>query len=254
VLAESGIKIRLNRGGRPNRKRELLEQAAREIVLEVAEGISCSYRPLSYGTSGSLQPPACGQPVRFVGDKDPLCDFHQSAAKDYRLTAETLAARQRETLTQSCAKCGESWETTLLRAKAVWEAHRRHCSARAPETRFDHDEAVRLYVEEELTLRAVGEQLGVTESAVWVVLRDRGIPRRSVGQRPGSVPPNRKFNPDEAIRLYAEGLSCQAIAERLDLASASSVHAALRRRGIEMRPPGWSDATRARRWLNAAAA
>src|SRR5579859_1995845 len=249
VLAGGGVPIRRDKGGRPSRARELVEQA-REIAIE---GITdpdgcermCTYRPARYAAGSALEAPPCGRPVRVFagGSEEALCDLHASMAKDYGLSAEVIAVRMRQTMTQSCALCGDSWETSLLRAPDVWAAHVLRCRQPAARTTFDWNEAERLYVEEGMTLRGVGDQLGVTESAVHLALKSRGVPRRAAGRSVGSVPTNRRIDPDAAIALYAEGLSCEAIGDRLGVSS-SSVHACLRSRGIEMRPAGWSDETR----------
>jgi transposase len=134
VLTEAGVTIRKDKGGR-KRQRQLLEEAA-GISPELAEGLTCTYRPPSYGPSSAdasgegrvsrepaLQTPACGRPVRFAGDGDSLCEFHASARKDYALTADEIARRQRDEIEQSCAACGAGpWRTTLLRARATFEA------------------------------------------------------------------------------------------------------------------------------------
>lgn len=124
VLESAGVRIIPNKGGRPGRRKELLDQA-RSVELEVAEGRTCEYRPPHVGTSSALLAPACGRPVLFAGGREALCEVHAVLAKDFASTPEEIAQRQRESLTVRCA-CGWSCESTALRSSAVFAYHRAH--------------------------------------------------------------------------------------------------------------------------------
>ena len=70
-------------------------------------------------------------------------------------------------------------------------------------------EAIRLYVEEGLTLKEVGARLGVSPSTVWGVLQKAAVTRRRA---------NVTERNDEIARLYAEGdLTLKEIGERFSL-------------------------------------
>lgn len=257
VLTEAGVRIVPNRGGRPSRQRELLEQA-KDVTLERAGAdVTCSYRPPAYGAGATsadgdgrtsrgpaLREPACGRPVRFASNRDPLCDFHASMAKSYMPTAEDLARRQREELVQSCASCGDSWSTTLLRARVSWAHHVKHCrgttTPAAHNRKLPRDaEVIRLYTQEGQTVQEIAAAYGLaSESSVLRVLELNGVPRRPRGVPVGGPRENRKLPADDVIAaLYAEGLTIREIAGRYG-ATSTAVYEKLRRAGSVMRPPG----------------
>ncbi|CAN5667437.1 hypothetical protein BH09ACT8_BH09ACT8_15530 [soil metagenome] len=45
-------------------------------------------------------------------------------------------------------------------------------------TSYEIDRAVQLYVDDELSIRAIGKQLGKSKGSVWKALHDRGVPMR----------------------------------------------------------------------------
>jgi lambda repressor-like predicted transcriptional regulator len=102
------------------------------------------------------------------------------------------------------------------------------------------DEVIRLYVDERLSLREVGERLYWSLNAVRNVLMFRGVRVRSRGEslRLSSHNP-RRLTQDELDRtaeLYLSGLSLAQVAERLGLAL-DTIRRRLVRAGVTIRTP-----------------
>lgn len=102
------------------------------------------------------------------------------------------------------------------------------------QTKINAGEAIRLYVDERLSLEECGQRLGVTGAGVRVVLLKNGIRLRSQSEQ------QTKIDVAEATRLYVEeGLSIAKCAERLGF-DFRSVYNALRRNGVDTsRGIGW---------------
>jgi transposase-like protein len=47
-----------------------------------------------------------------------------------------------------------------------------------PMTVTEIDEAVRLYVDQKLSIRTIAQQLGKSKGSVWKALHERGVPMR----------------------------------------------------------------------------
>lgn len=89
----------------------------------------------------------------------------------------------------------------------------------------------RLYVDDGLTLAAMGERLGVAAQTVHNWLVAAGVPRRP---NPATTRPD--ISDEQIIRLYGGGgYAAAEIADRLGC-SPSLVYARLARRGIARRP------------------
>ena len=123
VLETAGVRIRPDKGGRPSRRREILEEA-QTLDVTPAEDVTCVYRPPVWGSGSLLQPPMCGRPVTLAGAREPLCDGHRNAGRFTTLTRDEEAIRLREQVIVRCA-CGWSCDSTAKRSSAVFEHHRR---------------------------------------------------------------------------------------------------------------------------------
>lgn len=89
-------------------------------------------------------------------------------------------------------------------------------------------EAIRLYVEERLTLKEVGARLGVSLSTAWDILQKAGVSRRRKGPRWGKW--TRRH--EEIARAYVEeGLTLEEVGRRFGL-SPSTVFYVLQKAGV----------------------
>jgi hypothetical protein len=92
---------------------------------------------------------------------------------------------------------------------------------------LDDDEIVRLYVEERLRAKAIGEMVGCSDAKVYAVLEAARIPRSSRARLPL----------DEAIRLYQhEGWSLTRLGARFGVCG-STVRRHLQEAGVRTRDP-----------------
>lgn len=93
-------------------------------------------------------------------------------------------------------------------------------------SRIDVAEAIRLYVDEGLSLDECGRRMGVTGTGVKVALARHGIPTRSLSEQ------STRIDRAEAVRLYVdERLSLVECGERMGF-SWTGVRAALIRAGV----------------------
>ncbi len=166
-------------------------------------------------------------------------------------------------LDRQCAHCAKSFRvrrSQLARTPSIYCSPGCANRSRAGEsgTAFaSREELARLYVDEGMTLKAIGDRYGVTLQAVAYHLECAGVPRREwngaqvvlspeakaksrANHTRGAANHNFRNVPDaEIIALYADGLSTAAIAARFSV-SAITINRHLRANGVERRQPGFS--------------
>jgi transposase len=91
----------------------------------------------------------------------------------------------------------------------------------------------RLYVLEDRTLHQVGEELGVSYTTVWLLLKKCGIKSRNRGRKPGGI-----VNVGIAKKLYTQGWSLKKLGQFFGVAK-ETVRKYLVEAGVKIRSRTW---------------
>lgn len=166
-------------------------------------------------------------------------------------------------LDRECAHCQQPFRVKrnqLARTPSIYCSPACANRARAGESGAafaSREELTRLYIDEGMTLRAIGDRYGVTLQAVAYHLESAGVPRREwngahvvlspearakskANHTRGAAHHSFRNIPDaEIIALYADGLSTTAIAAKFGV-TPMTINRHLRANGVERRQPGFS--------------
>lgn len=143
----------------------------------------------------------------------------------------TATATRARTARKPCSACGGEKPPGRRHATCG------NCPPRVIAPEEVQQEMVRLYVDEGMSMDAIGERLFYAESTVKRTLKFRGVPSRPPGQRPGVT---RRLSDDvlnRTVELYQGGMSIREVAAIFGVAM-STVHDRLRTAGVPRRSVG----------------